>query len=132
MFMLADAAAAFNGKLYIHGGGIGRIDAPVIPWAQPSMALVARFLLKEEELGKPRRLGIRLLDPDGAHAMPPADAEGALERPGEVVEGEEFHLQLVLTVGPVLFAREGIFRFELRVDGKTAREIPLPVVAPHD
>lgn len=42
-FMLAEAARATDGRLFIHGGGLVRIVAPLLPWTHPQIALVARF-----------------------------------------------------------------------------------------
>lgn len=131
MFLVADAAASFNGKLYIHGGGISRITAPLIPWHQPSLAVVARFLLDEDELGEPQRLGIRLVDPDDALVVPPAHGEATVDPSDQTVVGEEYYLQLAITLGPVLFTREGVFRFELLIDDEVVWTLPIPVVAPH-
>jgi hypothetical protein len=126
-FMLADAADSYEGKLYIHGGGITRIQAPALPWLQPQLALVARFHTEPGEVPEGHTLEIRIIDPNGAVAA----ATGVLKMPAKSIEkiseDEETYVQVILTMGPLPFAREGTHYIEMLLDGDEIRSFPLPV-----
>lgn len=127
-FMLADAAATFEGKLYIHGGGFTRINAPAIPWVQPQLSIVIR--LQVEDDWKPdNELGLRLFDPDGASVLPPIVIPLPSEPPPAVPAGEEAYIQMVLGLGPIQFAQEGVYRFEVKLGEDVLRSMRFPVVA---
>jgi hypothetical protein len=128
-FLLADAAAGADGKLYIHGGGLTRITPPMLPWLQPQLALVLIFRADPEELAQPHEFQLTLLDPDGAAAMPAVEDEIApAEHLAAAVPGEESHLHIVLTLSPVRFTRVGAYRFNVAIDGREAGGVNLPVV----
>lgn len=130
--LLADAATGLpDGKLYVHGGGITRIAAPVVPWPQPSLALVLRFMTGPEDWGQVTKLKFSLEDPDGASVLPPAEVSTEVATPVvEVEEGEDTAFQVVLNLGGgVLFPRLGLFTFRVSIDDKEVKELPLAVVA---
>lgn len=63
--MLADAATAFNGKLYVHGGGWDSLMVRQFPAAHPSMALVALLSAEATEAPGTGELRVQLVDEDG-------------------------------------------------------------------
>lgn len=128
--LVADAAAATpDGKLFIHGGGITRISAPMIPWTQPQLAVVARLRMNEEDWGRVHELQITVVDPNGAFIMPPAPISVPAPPRPPAPEGEEQYVQLALGLASPTFASEGIYRLELRLGEHVLRSLPLSVVA---
>jgi hypothetical protein len=129
-FMLADAATGTpDGKLFIHGGGITRITPPIIPWTQPQLAIVARLRMGPEDWDQEHELQLSLLDPDGALIMPPAPVTVEAPQRPDAAEGEEHYVQLAIGLASPTFAREGLYKVELRLGEKLLRSLPLRVVA---
>jgi hypothetical protein len=128
LFMLADAAKALEHRLYVHGGGVTRIDVAAVPSLQPQLALVARFRIDPEDYERTHRFSLEITDPAGAPAgaTEPFDVPPPAEKP-QFVEGEEAYLQLALTFGPLLLIREGIYRLQFAVNGEVVRTMTLPV-----
>lgn len=130
LMLLADAATASpDGKLFIHGGGVTRITAPVLPWTQPQLVLVARFLVEPDAYNRPHELQVSVTDPEGAIVVPPAQLPVTPQPQPEHIQGEELYMNMALGMASLSFTREGAYRFELRLDGKLVRALPLVVVA---
>ena len=128
-FLLADAASVADGKLYVHGGGITRIAAPELPWVHPQLAIVIRLRLDPDDLqDKGATLQVRLFAPDGSFVVPNADVPLPAGQRTPKAEGEEGFAQVVLTVAPVPFEREGTYLLEVALDGRPIREMRIPVV----
>jgi len=86
--MLADAADALNGKLYVHGGGWDSVVVRQFPAAHPSMALVALLCADASEAPGAGELRVQLVDEDGNDLGIGAAAalgigQGPLHRPGQ-------------------------------------------------
>jgi hypothetical protein len=64
--MLADAADAYNGKLYIHGGGWDNIAVRQFPATHPFMSLVLLLCADASEAPGQGELRIQLVDDDAA------------------------------------------------------------------
>jgi hypothetical protein len=128
-FLLADAASGAGGKLFIHGGGISRVNAPAFPFVLPQLALAARFVLDEADYGQSHRFEALVRDPTNTQifAMKPVEFE-IPPPPSSHFEGEEHALQFALNMSPLTFEDAGIYRFELRVNGELVRAMPLPAV----
>jgi hypothetical protein len=74
-FLLADhAVATSDGKLYIHGGGITRINAPIIPVALPFLSIVLRFRVMLADVGE-HTLLIGFQNPQKAQLLPTEQAK---------------------------------------------------------
>lgn len=129
--LLADAATASpDGKLFIHGGGVSRIMAPMLPWTQPQIVLVARFEMdQDDDYETPHELQVSATDPDGAVLVPPSRLGVPPQPRPESIEGEERYMNMALGLASLMFGREGVYRFELRLDGELVRSLPLVVVA---
>jgi hypothetical protein len=126
-FLLAEAAAGHEGKLFVHGGGITRIAAPVLPWTHPQLALVIRVAVDDEDREGSHEIGVRIEDPTGAPLAPPFDFPVDVSEVTSV-QGEEAFINLVLTVSPLTFGRDGIHQVSVELDGRPARTLRLPVV----
>jgi hypothetical protein len=131
LVLLADAASAHAGKLFIHGGGVTRITPPHVPWIHPQLAVVIRLAAEREDFLEPHEVALSLQNPEGGDVLPrtalpvgPVD----LHR----VEGEDAYVQLAMTFNHMPLQHEGVYRWQFELDGKRVREMamPLAVTAP--
>ena len=128
MLMLADNAAAAEGKLYIHGGGISRITPPRLPWAHPMLTLMLRLDADDvDDLDAAHQIVVAIVDPDGAFIVGPGDLTVERPTPQLLLEGEPLVAYLAVTVAPVTFERAGLHEVQVDVDGASAIRLPLPV-----
>jgi hypothetical protein len=125
--ILAEDAAAAEGKLYIHGGGLGRIDAPQLPWVS-HLAVAMKFTASLDELGTHHELGLLFLAPDGTTAMdfPMISIDIPIDPPGE--DAEELAVVAVIGIGVVAFAAAGWYEFEVRLDTDVIERLRLRIV----
>jgi hypothetical protein len=128
-FLLADAATPAGGKLYIHGGGITRINVPEVPFMLPTLAVVVRLLVGPDEAAIEHVLQLGLSDPAGEPVIPaasvPIPAEGTQL---DAADGEERFVQLALGFIGIVFHRVGIHRLSMSLDGELIRTMTMPVV----
>jgi Family of unknown function (DUF6941) len=122
--MLADAAQAVEGKLYILGGGwsiTGPEPTPSaiaayiqVPWDRTNVQHEFRFELLDSD-GDP----VVLEGPDGD--AQPVTIEGAFEvgRPVGVRPGTPIDVPLALNIGPLALRPGGRFEWRLAIDGET-------------
>jgi hypothetical protein len=128
-FLLADAVAAHDRKLFVHGGGVSRIAVPEFPFTQPQIALLARFAPeKDEEISEKHTFGLRLVNPDGQELYPIAEMAVGVDPKKDHVEGEEVYLNLAVQAGPIQLHGPGIYRVEIYLDGEMMRSAALPAV----
>jgi hypothetical protein len=126
-FMFAESALAHAGRMFIHGGGVTRIDAPELPWTHPQLALVMRFEVEDGDEGV-MRLGLRVADPDGDDVVPRGEVLFGPVELGDLAEGEPPFVNWVLTVSPLLLRSAGVYTFEIDVNGVPAGSERLVVV----
>jgi hypothetical protein len=129
--ILADHAAAAEGKLYIHGGGITRINVPFVPFAVPMLAIVLRYMIETPEDRAPHTVEMQFQTPGGVHLFPDGSAHvAAIPKPTspQFAEGEEQYFQAVLAVGSVPIIETGLHTFSVLWDGEVVREFAIPVV----
>jgi hypothetical protein len=122
--MLADAAQAVEGKLYILGGGwslTGPDPTPSaiaayiqVPWDRTNVQHEFRFELIDAD-GNP----VELEAPEGE--AQPVTIEGAFEvgRPVGVRPGTPIDVPLALNIGPLALPPGGRFEWRLEIDGQT-------------
>ena len=128
-FLLADAVSAPpDGKFYIHGGGLTRITTPTMPFLLPQLGVFARFEVTEQELRRGHRFRLALTDPDSQPMGALPEFDSAPIKPPRLEPGERRFVALAINVSGLLFARTGLFHFELYVDDERHEAMPLPVV----
>ena len=129
-FLLADAATSAEGKLYIHGGGISRINVESLPMVLPSLAVLIRWVVDADELADDHLAEFSLTDPDGEPLVPktPLAIPSSELQQGHLADGEERYVVLGLTFGSLAFRKVGVHRFVVWLDGEEVRSMPLPVV----
>ncbi len=122
---LADAAEAEPGrKLYVLGGGIDRIAGPAFPLIHPHMALVMRFLVPHDELGRSHALAVRLLDEDGNQL---ARIDGQMETSAGEIAGLAVPVNMVINMANTRFERPGGYSIDIIINGEFQRRVGLYV-----
>lgn len=129
--LLADAATATpDGKLFIHGGGITQLNPPALPWVQPLITVVVRLRMEEDDWDQPHQMQLEVSNPSGTPIMPPSPINVEATPQPEATEGEDQFLQMALAIANPIFTEEGLYRFDLTIDGELARSMPVAVKAP--
>ena len=129
--LLADAADATpDGKLFIHGGGISRITPPVLPWVHPTIAVVLRFEMDDEDPGRAHVLTIDLRTASDESVLPdPPSLTLNLGRP-TTVAGEPAYAQAAIQLAGLKFETAGLYHFSVVLDGEEIASPRLAVIAP--
>src|SRR5262245_47869243 len=126
--ILADNAVAAEGKLYLHGAGISRITPPQLPWPHPMLSFVIRLEADDmEDFLASHELTLSIDDPDGNVLLPPNTLTMSHSEPPQLLDGEPLYANLVFTVAPILFRKEGLHSVKIELDAKPAAAVPLPV-----
>jgi Family of unknown function (DUF6941) len=123
--MLADAAQAVEGKLYILGGGWS-VTGP-----EPSASAIAAYIqVPWDRTNVEHQFRFELIDSDGqpvAAETPegeeePVTIEGAFEvgRPVGVRPGTPIDVPLAINIGPMVLPPGGRFEWRLTIDGETS------------
>jgi hypothetical protein len=122
--MLADAAQAVNGKLYIIGGGWS-MTGP----APAAYAIALKVEVPWDETNKRHTLILRLLDEDGqpVRIAAPSGEQVVLEipadfevgRPAGVRAGSPIDMPVVVNIGPMPLQPDRRFVWRLFIDGRS-------------
>jgi len=122
--LLADAAQAAEGKLYVLGGGwsiTGPEPSPMalaikieVPWDQANQPHVCRLELLDSD-GQP----INAETPDGDEAEIFFEANFEVGRPVGVKPGTPIDLPLAVNIPPLPLQPGGRFEWRLSIDGRT-------------
>jgi hypothetical protein len=121
--LLADYAEVTQrgGKLVVCGI-FDRITLADLDAVHPHMALALKLACDPGE-GAVHHLSVRLVDPDGADVVSPM--EGDVEVKGEA-DGDA-SVNLILDLNLVKFGAAGPHSFDVFLDGKLERQVPLTV-----
>jgi hypothetical protein len=126
--ILADAAAAENGKHYVHGGGWDTIQAASFPAQHPMMGVAIRFRIAWADTNHPREIEVDVLDDDGNSILPAPNAiQMNVGRPPTIPAGEDQVAPLALNFVGVRFERPGHYAVVVRIDGEDRARAPFRV-----
>jgi hypothetical protein len=122
--LLADAAQAVSGKLYVLGGGWTHVLVPEFPGHTPAPFAVAVGITVPYHLTNRRfAFGLELLDSDGTVVGDQFGAEMEQGRPPGLRPGTGQAILLAINVHPE-FPAEGRYRFQATIDGEPVRSVP--------
>ncbi len=136
--VLADAATAAQGKLYIHGAGWDSLFAASFPVTHPAMSVAIRLRVPWHDTNQPHHLELDVVNEDGQSIMgtPPGPFQGNINvgRPPHLTQGDDQVVPLALNLNGLIFQQPGAYAVILRIDGMEAfrspfRVAPLQVVA---
>jgi hypothetical protein len=130
--LLADAAQAVDGKLYVLGGGWTITGPDPIP-----SAIALQIKVPWDRANRRHTFELTLLDGDGVQVLlqssPEAQPEplqigGEFEvgRPVGVLPGTPLDAVLALNIGPLPLPPGGRYVWELKIDGRTEDDWHLP------
>jgi hypothetical protein len=121
--MLADAAQAAEGKLYILGGGWSVTGPEPVP-----MAIALKFEVPWDQANRPHHWELELIDSDGNPVIAPTmEGEQAVQiggdfevgRPPGLPAGTPLDLPLAINIGPLPLTPASRYVWRLWVDGDT-------------
>ena len=117
--ILADAAAAENGKHYIHGGGWTQINATAFPVTHPMMGVAIRLRVPWTDTNEEHEIGIDMVDADGTSILPSGPLRGKMNvgRPPQVRPGTDQCVPLAFSFVGLAFEQAGDFAVIGRIDG---------------
>jgi uncharacterized protein DUF6941 len=124
--LLADAAQAVNGKLYILGGGWS-ITGP----APSPSAIALKIEVPWDEANTRHKLTLDLVDEDGQPVPAPTpmgmqpiriEADFEVGRPPGLKPGTPLDVVLALNIGPLSFKPDSRLVWRLAIDGRTNEE----------
>jgi hypothetical protein len=132
--VIADAAAAENGKHYIHGGGWDTIFAASYPVVHPSLGVAVRLRVPWNDTNTPHEIMVDIVDADGNSIFPdppgtPHRSVVNVGRPPTVPVGNDQTIALAFPFAYLNFQHEGDYVLVLRLDGIDAARSPFHVVS---
>lgn len=127
--ILADAVAAAEGKLYIHGAGWDTLFVPSFPTAHPVLGIATRLRISWEETNQTHTIEVDVLRDKSGNSIipnPPGALRGTINarRPAHIAPGSDQVLPLALSFTNLEFREPGAYTLVLRVnehDLETAR-----------
>lgn len=124
--LLADAATACDGKLYVHGGGWDVLNTASVPFTQPLMAVVLMIEMEPSEVTE-HAFAISLVDDAGTPL-----GFGATGRilPGDqsVLLAEAIaRMPLAIPFQGVTFSRAGSYGFQISIDEQVIHSVKFAV-----
>jgi len=131
--VIADAVSTpGDGKFYVHGGGYSRIEISGLPAPIP-ISVFIRFQVEKGDDSGEHRFCITLIGPAGVPNVYPIEGEAVPppKGPQDLLDEEEQYLDVAAEI-PAVAVRQGVYRLQIELDGKLARELPLPVVVVDD
>ncbi len=127
--IIADAVSTPpDDKFYVHGGGISRLEVPVLPFPIP-IGVLLRLKLDDEDLRRSHHFRVALIGPLGVPNVPTIefDASPPDKEPAPLAEGEERFSHIAIQINAVA-VNSGLYRLEVHIDGELVRSVPIPVV----
>jgi hypothetical protein len=142
--ILADSAAAADGKLYVQGGGWNMVNSDKLPVKIARVGLAAVVGVPYTQTNKQHRLGFVLLAADGQGVAPdgalvPPDHEGlrihghadfTIGRPPNLQSGDRQNIPIAVNIDGVSFAMPGLYSFVFTIDDHEINRLEFRVVTP--
>jgi hypothetical protein len=129
--VLADAVAAAEGKLYIHGAGWDTIYVLSFPAQHPTLGVAARLRVPWEATNQQHLLEIDVVisGEDGNSILPePLRTHIDVGRPANLAPGSDQLLPIALSFANLQFREPGSYAVVLRTDGRVLTSSTFHVV----
>ena len=131
--VLADAAAAAEGKHYIHGAGWDTLLAGNFPAVHPALSVAVRLRIPWSDTNQEHMLELDVIDADGKSILPetqgPLRMPFAIGRPAAVPTGTDQVVPLVFNFQRLQFASPGTCAVVMRISGEDMARSPFHVRA---
>jgi hypothetical protein len=124
---LADAAEVSNGKLHLVGGAFDTIWARSVPLRYPKMSLALRLLFNVADLDRKHKVEIRIMNEDGKTIPPSLGGDLEIPRNPNLPKGWKQGFLTVMNFVDLNFPNFGDYSFELVVDNRNEKSIPLRI-----
>jgi hypothetical protein len=128
--MVADAASAFDGKLYVHGGGWDTLTVHQFPANHPTLALALVLAADASEAPGTGELRIQLVDEDGNDAGASATGVVAIGHGPMYKPGNRSLLPFAVPFAGIRFEKPGAYEFQVFWDGLAIGAAPAFSVVP--
>lgn len=117
--VLADAAAAAEGKHYIHGAGWDTLWAGSFPVTHPQLSVALRIRIPWTATNQPHKIHLDVQDADGRSILPETGLTGELNfgRPPQLKPGEDQFACLVMNVIGLQFETPAHYAVVFSIDG---------------
>jgi hypothetical protein len=127
VMLLADAAQALGGKLYVLGGGFDRINMPVVPFSH-RFDLAMLIEVPWVATNQPYQVVVEMRDADGAPIGYRAEATMETGRPPGVRQGTALTVPIAI---PVVadFPSPGRYGLYASINGREANRVAIEAVA---
>ena len=124
---LADAAEVANGKLHLVGGAFDTIWTQQVPLNYPKLSLAMRLLLSAAELDRKHKVEIRIMNEDGKVVPPSVGGDLEISKNPNLPKGWKQGFMTVMNFANLTFPAFGDYSFELIVDNRSEKSIPLRI-----
>ena len=121
-FILADAVATPpDGKFYVQGGGLTRMQAPILP-AQIRLDVLVQLGGDEDEMKAEHTIRFTLIGPTGNPNVDPVEIQTRFDpNAAQPLPGEERFAVLAVTINGMAI-RSGVYKVALQVDDEITAE----------
>lgn len=131
--VLADAATAAEGKLYIHGAGWDTIFAASFPYQLPQISVAIRVRVPWNETNQAHKIELDVLDQDGVSIVPEdrlLKGDLSAGRPLQLPQGEDQTFSFVINLAGLQFDKPGNYIVVFRLDEQEVARSPFRIVVP--
>ena len=126
--VLADAASAAEGKLYIHGAGWDTVRALQFPAIHHAIAVAMRLRVGWHETNQQHVLQVDLADADEQSLLPDLfRSEINVGRPPHLEPGEEQVMPIVVNFVNISFAKPGTYVIKVLLNEQVVSRSPFTV-----
>ena len=126
--ILADAAQAVNGKLYVLGGGWSTLHPVALPLTH-QVSVAAGFRIPWNETNQVHHIEIAIVTADGNPIVPPLRGELEMGRPAGLRPGSDQTPVIAMTAN-TRFERDGRYEVQVRVEDQIVKTITFDVAPP--
>lgn len=126
--ILADAAQAVNGKLYVLGGGWSTLHPSTLPLTH-QIGVAVGFRIPWQETNQVHHLEIAMVTADGNPLVPPLHGELEMGRPPGLRPGSDQTVVMAVNANPK-FEQPGRYEIQVRVQDQLVKTVTFDVAPP--